>query len=508
MKQRPWSKPPATSREFLLMDYPRTLFPLKTNRFLAEEGFDRLLNLAQPSMQEGNSVASVATAFLPQRKAAALKAGWHLRRTAKLDPVAEAFIYDFVFRNRRLIRGPMSSQRECYGYTFKDGFPQNPTLSYRGFKGAKSEYTKKYKHNISFDVASYFNSIYQHDLVAWARDRNFSPTDADALGRFLREINSGRSVDCLPQGIYPTKMIGNDFLKFIDSSVKFKSPQFIRFMDDMVLFGDKREDVISDFYMIQDLLGKKALSVNSSKTKLSGDDGDIVVALDAVKAGLLQKRRTVVSGGYDDDVSDQYDQTIRALTPAETDRLKEMLAEIHLEEEDAELILTMMGQHSSDVLERFDVLLSDFPNLSKNLYSFCRHIDDKETLAEIIQKYVKDNRFITEYQLFWIGMILDDHLIKTKNAGNIVAELLGHPQSTVLTKAKILEIPTSKFGLPELRIEQFGEGKSDWLAWSAAVGTRLDPPATRNYALAYYKNVSSINKVIAEIVTSYSNAID
>ena len=54
----------------------------------------------------------------------------------------------------------------------------------------------------TFDVASYFNSIYHHDLVAWFDERGASGDDAALLGRFLREINSGRSVDCLPQGIY------------------------------------------------------------------------------------------------------------------------------------------------------------------------------------------------------------------------------------------------------------------------------------------------------------------
>jgi hypothetical protein len=40
---------------------------------------------------------------------------------------------------------------------------------------------------------------------------------------YLREINAGRSVDVLPQGIYPAKMIGNDFLRFVDNHHALKS---------------------------------------------------------------------------------------------------------------------------------------------------------------------------------------------------------------------------------------------------------------------------------------------
>ena len=70
-----------------------------------------------------------------------------------------------------------------------------------------------------------------------------------------------------------------------------------------------------------------------------------------------------------------------------------------------------------------------------------------------------------------------------------------------MTKAKILEIPEMRFGLPELREEQLKEGKSDWLAWSSAVGSRVHKKASRNYVLNYFKNASNINAVIAEIVS-------
>ena len=33
-----------------------------------------------------------------------------------------------------------------------------------------------------------------------------------------RLINAGRSIDFLPHGIYPSKMIGNEFLKLVDLS--------------------------------------------------------------------------------------------------------------------------------------------------------------------------------------------------------------------------------------------------------------------------------------------------
>lgn len=498
------------ARSFFLNDYAQTLFPLRTNRFLAEHGFDQLLSFGLNAAATRSE--DKGRAFLPQRSVSALKAGWHQRRTVKLDPAAEVFIYDFMFRNRSLIRGAISKERECYGYTFKEGALQSPTLSYRGFKGARSDYSKRYKYSLSFDVSSYFNSIYHHDITEWAADRRFSENDAELLGRFLREIKSGRSIDCLPQGLYPTKMIGNDFLKFVDNSALLVSPQLIRFMDDFVIFSDKRSDILSDFDLIQGLLGQKGLSINSAKTKTSDEDNDVAGAVDAVKRALLRKRRSVISGDYSQGDSDEMGEArrvARTLTKQETARLKEMLNEPHLDEEDAELILTLMGENSADVLERFSDLLEAFPNLSKNLFSFCRNISDKEALADSISTHLEKPIFIPEYQLFWIGMILEDYLLRTKKASQIIRRLIVHPQATPITLAKVLEIPTSDFGLPESRLVHLRDGKSDWLAWASAVGSRGIAKGARNQILKYYKNASPINSVISSIVCSFeSGAFD
>lgn len=149
----------------------------------------------------------------------------HLRRTVKLDPVSEYYIYDVIFRNRRLFRRPYSQGRAHYGYRFEAGRPIAPSKAYRGFKGALADHGRKHAHSISFDVASYFNGLYHHDIISWFSELGANSEDTEGLAQLLREINSGRSVDCLPQGLYPTKMIGNDFLRFIDNYHGLKSEQ-------------------------------------------------------------------------------------------------------------------------------------------------------------------------------------------------------------------------------------------------------------------------------------------
>jgi hypothetical protein len=504
MSKRPTSRTSKTAAftaaNFFSNDYQKTLFPLRTNKILAETGFSKLLNFGRNQAQTAEKEKD-SSAFLPQRRVFAMKASWHLRRTVKLDPVAEVILYDLVFRNRALFRKSFSNSRECFGYQFSNGKPLDATSAYKGFKGAFNDYGSKFKFGISFDVASYFNSIYHHDLVNWFDERGAAEPDVSLFGRFLREINAGRSIDCLPQGLYPSKMIGNDFLKFIDNSSRLRSTILIRFMDDVALFSDRREDLFADFYLIQDLLGQKGLSVNPSKTRLLEETRqDVGEKIDAVRKGLLKKRRILIIRGYDVEVEER--EVSRKLTPKEISLLKTILAQPQLEEEDAELVLSLMGAHSADVFARFDDLLREFPNLAKSMYVFSRNIADREALAQIILEYLKQTPVIPEYQLFWIGMMAEDYLLKTKSAGELLNVLYAHPWATAITKAKVLEIPEARFGLPELREEQLKEGKSDWLSWSAAVGSRNKKKASRNYVLNYFKNGSPMNGVIADVVSS------
>jgi hypothetical protein len=215
-------------QRFFATDYPRTLFPLSTNEIVVAHAakalethiYQRVLNASEKSQS-----------FLAQQRVYASKPNYHLRRTVKLDPVAEYFIYDLTYRNRTVFRKSTSDSRRSFGYTFSGGEPVSGADAYADFKKALAAARGRFAHSFSFDIAAYFNSIYHHDIVRWFRDVEAASADVDAFSQFLLQINSGRTVDCLPHGLYPCKMVGNAFLWFVDSSARLKSQVVLRFMD-------------------------------------------------------------------------------------------------------------------------------------------------------------------------------------------------------------------------------------------------------------------------------------
>ena len=140
-----------STKQFYMDDYPRTLFPLNTNRIIIQHGEQRLKSYLEQCLTGTRS-------FSPQFRVYAAKDPIHLRRTVKLDPVAEYFIYDLVYRNRQRFRKPHNTKRVHYGYRFENGLPLSASSDYKSFKAAVFV-DGILTPFIGFDVSNYFNSL-------------------------------------------------------------------------------------------------------------------------------------------------------------------------------------------------------------------------------------------------------------------------------------------------------------------------------------------------------------
>lgn len=483
--------------EFIKKDFGSTLYPLKTNLIMAEVNGDEILdyinNKILSDQHEGDN-------FLSQHKVYATKPRGHLRRTVKLDPVSEYFIYDVVYRNKSIFRPQVSDSRRSFGYRFHEGSQIPVHKAYAEYKAHLSECSGSFKHNIQFDIASYFNSIYHHDLTHWfASNDGVSGVDSNALGKFFREINSGRSIDFLPHGIYPCKMIGNEFLKFVDLSGLLKSTQIVRFMDDFTLFDNDPNVLKQDFIRIQKLLGKFALNINPSKTYYDNKVGDIELTLTKIKQSLKEiitdyEEFPIASGVA---VVETAVEIEKSLNQEQIEALMVLLKDDDLEESDADLILSFLRSHSDSLLELFPTLLERFPNIIKHIYSICSEITDKKALAKIIHDFLHSGIDFLEYQLFWLGVILEDYLSELDLYGESLIKIYEITSDFKIARSKVLEIPEQGFGFKEIRDELLKTGQSDWLSWSSAIGTRSLPAGERNYVLDYFAKSSPMNYLIA-----------
>ena len=489
----------ANTLNFIQEDFKSSLFPLKTNLIMAEHHGDEI---SKYIYQRVLSSDHDGDSFLPQQTVYATKPRGHLRRTVKLDPVAEYFVYDLVLRNRAIFRPQVSNTRRSFGYRVVNGSRIPVHVAFAEYKEHLNNCAQKYSHNVQFDIASYFNSLYHHDLSHWFASKNVSEVDGNAVGQYFREINSGRSVDFLPQGIYPCKMIGNEFLKYIDLNGMLKSSEIVRFMDDFTLFDNDPSVLKQDFIRIQQLLGKCALNINPSKTHYDNKVGDLQEQLSSIQRSLKEivtdfEEIHTASGA---DLVEIEHVEENSLSPEQVEGLMALLKDDDLEESDADLIIGFLRLHSDDLLELMPILLTRFPNLIKHIHSVCVDISDREGLAKVIYEYLNTEIFFLEYQLFWLTAILEDYLQGEKFYGESLIKIYELSVDYTISKAKVLEIPELSFGLKEIRDDYLKTGQSDWLSWSSAVGTRSLPTAERNYALNYFSKGSPMNFLVSSCV--------
>lgn len=487
----------AATIEYFLADFPRTLFPLEVNRILVQHSADEIAQLVHTAI---TAKPDSAVSFLTQTRAYAAKPRFHLRRTLKLDAVAEFYLYDVIYRHRSSFRKSHTDYKVSFGYRFASGKMVSPAASYREFRRTVRKRVDEFTYAAKSDVAQYFNSIYHHDLVNWFRDHAKTEDDAELFGKFLREINGGRSIDCLPQGIFPAKVIGSQFLRVVEDSSEMRAAASLRFMDDIYLFDNDEGVLAKDFQALQRLLGGRGLTVNSAKTQFGRiEELDVKKEIDEIKRRLLSRRGFVILGsGADDDYWEKSDD--EGLSEEEIDYLLDLLRDENLAEEDAELILAVMRDHTEDVLEHFSTILERFPSLSKNIYQFAKHVPDKASLLTLLRNFVLKAPIVTEYQLFWIAWICQDQLLKTAGIGDLLQALLDHSAATSITKGKVLEIPESRFGLADRREAQLRTGASSWLEWCSAAGSTAIAKAKRNHLLQYFAKSSWYNKLVADCV--------
>lgn len=487
--------------EFMRTDFKSSLFPLKLNLIMAQFQGNEISRYISEHLLKNND-----SSFLPQQVVYATKPRGHLRRTVKLDPVAEYFIYDFIYRNRHIFRPEINSSRKSFGYRFRNGKKIPVHEAYTEYKNSLRQFSQKYNHNIQFDIASYFNSIYHHDLSNWFEQKDISKEDKLAISKYFREINTGKSIDFLPQGIYPCKMIGNEFLKFIDLTGTLKSAQIIRFMDDFTLFDNNKDILKQDFTTIQKTLGSYSLNINPSKTFYDNKTENIERKLSNIQQSLSEIVR-----------EHQLIQTPSGVEPIEIESIKELklttsqveeiitlLKNDSIEESEADLILSFLRSHSNDLLELIPLLLSKFPNLIKHIHSVCSNITDKKSLTKIIYNYLHSESSFLEYQLFWLTTILEDYLQGEELYGESLIKIYELSSDYKISKAKVLEIPELNFGLKEIKNDNIRNGNSDWISWSSIMGLRDTPTQELNHTLTYFSKISKINLLITEAVKKYN----
>lgn len=343
---------------FIEEDSPRGLFPLDSQLLYAKHGAKALSDYIEKGIF---NQADPAKAFLNAPICYALKDARHMRKVLGLDPISTYFLYSFVHKHaREHFQTVAPSDKRRYGYAFKNRRPLSPSEQYHEFRRRSYELRIEYPYFAKVDIGNCFNCFYHHDVQQFI-ETHISDQAGAQMGQFLREINSGTSVNCFPQGTYPAKAIGNIFLSFVEENARFKSPGIIRFLDDICFFAREQETIFEDIYKLQELLGIHNLSLNAQKTEIGSlNEHRDLKKVDAIKKRLLAKRE--LRRSYDDG-SEQSEE----LEEFEKEYLEDLINQDVVPEEDVELAITFVDDKDT-VMRVLTLVCDQHPHLIKHVH--------------------------------------------------------------------------------------------------------------------------------------------
>lgn len=481
--------------DFICQDQKRTIFPLRANSEFLTCGEDDIRNYLATTVFDNKQREGFFTATV----AYARKDPLHLRRVLVLDPVSSFFLYDFVFSNCAAFQVQKPSNRCFYGHSFSGSQSVDAFTQYHEFRKLKYYLKASNCFFAKIDVFNCFNSFYHHNVVTWLKSEIDEASGA-IFGQFLREINSGSSVGCFPQGLYPAKVLGNAYLSFIEKSRNLKAQYIIRFLDDIFLFFDSHQELAGDLVTVQHLLDNHHLALNDSKTLL-GERGTRFDEhrLDDIKKRLVQKREKAPRDYFEDEESEEQQDPDDQLSYAEIEYLMELITESRVAQEDVELALSLLRHHPPALHPILEQVTSSAPHLLRKLHRFIGQWKNDSGVWSTISARIRDGSILDEYDLFWYAKIIIDHFDFNQNTADRLIQIYQHPRATTPVKALILETSNLDHGFAELKVEELRSNPGPICIASVLIGLKNLEKGRRNQLFKYVQRQGAMLAVLAKI---------
>lgn len=247
------------------------------------------------------------------------------------------------------------------------------------------------------DIAQYFFSINQHELVNQLEHQGFIPEIKSFAEKFLGGLTLDRSSRGIIQGCYGSDVLGNSFLSGIDEHIIDCGLVHFRYVDDMYIFFESGDQLKQFFPGFIRKLREYDLSLNEAKTfiaqptKLLKEETELDIAIERAKEEATLLLTTV------EEIEVQVDDGFYG-----TETITDLL-ETPPDDEEVEL------QATRDVFEKLDDFRGDERDRAE---SFClsmfRKSLDSLAVPYVLGRWMRHADKAKDYALYLIKFASDD----------------------------------------------------------------------------------------------------
>lgn len=160
------------------------------------------------------------------------------------------------------------SNKENDEYMFiESGTAYNDFISYQNSICEDNDFS----YVLETDIADYFEKIYHHNLINLLDGFGCDKQIIDALAKLLRKWTEGISYG-IPQGMWPSDLLGNAYLNDLDIAMVSEDYKYIRYVDDIRVFCNSELMAKKALMKISQIIRPMGLNIQPAKTYIHDKD--------------------------------------------------------------------------------------------------------------------------------------------------------------------------------------------------------------------------------------------
>lgn len=364
------------------------------------------------------------------------------------------------------------------------------------------------------DIASYFERIYQHNLMNLLRSSGCDSRVVNLLDKLLLEF-TGQNSHGILQGMFPSDFLGNFYLASLDDSLRIKGIPSIRYVDDLYLFFPNELDAKKGLMDLCRIVRGEGLNLNESKTKILSSD-DLIKEETEIDRLFANAKQEVRETELPVEVESQYGfQTIwlpaeEVLEPAEVelqaveDLYIEGVQDEHLIEKVEKFCLPYLGRIGNT--RAVDNSLSNilrYPHLSRVYCNYLLHfVKDNRNITRQLESVVASSEIPYDWSLIWpIAALLAARSVSSETIDRAIQILQAADREEALRSVSVYLIAKhGTAGQRRILRHRYDFEPSVFVREAILFASKYFPIDERNSCIRAWGSHSFMNSLIAKAV--------
>ncbi len=373
-----------------------------------------------------------------------------------------------------------------------------PSESYAEFSATLNKHCEDpaYAYVVDADVASYFEHIDHHPIVNTLHGFGCEPVLVEAVGTLLRKWRNGVSHG-IPQGLWPSDLIGNFYLSPLDSHMILERWQYVRYVDDIRIFTKSLVDARRALLSMSRKLGALGLSLNSEKTSILPKEEFCKKLRPASEklVDLVAKRKAWMKA-LDPYFSEFKPSSESPLEKADVNQLLEILrdatSEHPVKEGDVKFCLnSLFGINAKEARVTATNLLADYPHLTSYVVNFLASTGYDPDIGQQLVTFLSSENNLYDWQEMWILRYFFTAKGMPKDLRAFVRNIVVNRNKNNATRTMAIHLLGELGELADWQSlrEQVRNEDSNWVRAYIVLGTRKLPKDDRNHVYTYWRTL-------------------